>query len=77
MYSSMIFNQMKKEKKGIEKQIQKGNLKPVLDWLREKIHKHGSMKLADELIQEVCGKSLSEKDFLEYLDEKYSKIYSI
>ena len=76
IYASMLLKQLKKERKNLEKEISKGELKPTLDWLREKIHRHGAIKLTDDLITEVCGKGLDSEDYLEYLRGKYSKIYA-
>jgi carboxypeptidase Taq len=75
MYAAMLFKQLKKEKRGIEKQIAKGNFKPILDWLRVKVHHVSGRKLAEEIIEDVCGKKIDENDFLGYLREKYYKIY--
>jgi carboxypeptidase Taq len=73
MYSSMLYNKMKEEVPSIETNISKGDLKVVLDWLRKNVHVKGSTKLADEIVTE---EGLTEKDYLEYLNEKYLEIYS-
>lgn len=76
MYSSMLYNKMKEEVSNVESKISKGDLKVVLDWLRKNVHVKSSTKLADEIVSEVCGEGLTEKDYLEYLNEKYLEIYS-
>jgi len=56
--------------------IRKGNLNPILAWQRENIHKHGSLYWPKELVKKVTGKPLSAKYFVNYLKQKYSKIYN-
>tara|TARA_Y100000310_G_scaffold343605_1_gene452065 strand:- start:123 stop:1640 length:1518 start_codon:yes stop_codon:yes gene_type:complete len=77
MYAAMLFAQLRKDKPKIDEVLAKGNLKTILLWLRSNVHKHGGRKLSDELIKEVCGKGLSEIDFLTYLKEKYYDLYGV
>lgn len=55
--------------------IREGNLKPIVDWLAEKIHKEGNLYDPPELMKKITGEDLSPKYFIDYLHEKYSKIY--
>ncbi len=57
--------------------IKAGNFKPVLEWLRNNIHKYGAIYTPDELIKRVTGKSLDSSYFLDYLDKKYSDVYQL
>jgi carboxypeptidase Taq len=75
MYASQLYNQMKKELKGIDKEIGKGNFSRVQKWLKEKVHKHGSLYLADEIVKKVCGEGLNPEIYLKYLNNKYGEIY--
>jgi len=75
MYAAMLFKQLKKEKGNVEKDIAKGNLKPILEWLKKNVHRKAATKLADEIVKDVCGSGLNEKDFLDYLKEKYYGLY--
>ena len=49
----------------------------IREWLGEKIHKYGKLKTTSEIIKEVTGEELNPKYYIEYLKEKYSKIYNI
>ena len=51
--------------------------KQFADWLGEKIHKYGLLKDTPTIIKEVTGEELNPKYYIEYLKEKYSKIYEI
>jgi carboxypeptidase Taq len=58
-------------------QIEKGEFKALLDWLRCNIHKYGSKYEPQELVQRVTGSKIDPKPYLRYLQTKYSKIYSL
>ena len=58
-------------------EIENGNSKPLLKWLREKIHQHGKYYSAEELCISITGKKLDFKYFMEYAKNKYSKLYQL
>jgi len=74
IYAAQIFEAMKKDF-DVEKEIENGKYEKIIDWLKEKIHKHGRKFYADELIQKATGSGLSSDAFLNYLNKKYGDIY--
>lgn len=76
-YAAQFFSQAKKEIATLEAEIEKGNTKPLLDWLREKIHQHGKYYSAEELCIAITGKKLDFSNFMEYAKNKYSKLYML
>ena len=77
LLSAQLWRSMRKEIANPEEHIRKGNFAPLLDWLRENVHRHGSRYFSRELIPTVTGEPLNPKHFLEYLQSKYSQIYDI
>ncbi|MCF7796757.1 MAG: carboxypeptidase M32 [Lentisphaeria bacterium] len=77
LYSAMWFNQAQQEIRDLNGKMAQGDLLPLRDWLREKIHRHGRSKTADELVREITGEELSAKPFLDYLEKKYQGIYGL
>ena len=75
-YASQIYNAMKKDF-DVEKALENQELNKITDWLGEKIHKYGKLKDTPEIIKEVTGEELNPKYYIDYLKEKYSKIYEI
>lgn len=55
--------------------IRQGDFAPLQEWLRGKIYIHGRAYSTDELLLSNTGKSLSAKDYLSHIHEKYSSIY--
>ena len=74
LYSAQIFAQARKEIADLDGKIERGELKVLRDWLKHKIFSVGRRKRAEELIRDLTGNSLSEKAFIEYLQEKYVSI---
>ena len=75
-YASQIYNTMKKDF-DVDKALENQNMKKITNWLGEKIHKYGKLKDTPEIIKEVTGEELNPKYYIDYLKEKYSKIYEI
>ena len=70
-------------KKHIEKDLgkiddivkRKEGIANIQNWLREKIHQHGSTYLYNELLQKSTGENFSAQTLLDYLEKKYKAIY--
>ena len=76
-YAAQFFNQAKIETPNLLKEIEDGNNKNLLNWLRKNIHKNGKRLDAHQLCEKISGEKLNFKYFKEYVIEKYSKIYSL
>jgi carboxypeptidase Taq len=76
LYAAQFTKRMRSEIE-LEKNVEKGELKPILIWLRKNIHQYGSLYWPKELVKKVTGEELNPKYFLEYIKSKYSKIYSL
>ena len=46
-------------------------------WLKEHIHTYGFLYNGDELVGKVTGKPFDVEYYLQYLEEKYSKLYNL
>ena len=54
-----------------------GDLAPVREWLRDRIWKWGRAKDAPELIQNACGAPFNATYYCDYLQQKFTSIYSL
>lgn len=77
LYGAQFFNKMKKDISDIYEQVSIGNFTVIHNWLKENIHKYGSIYKPTELIKKVTGEELSEKYFIKYLNAKFKEIYKI
>jgi len=61
----------------LDDQIRAGKFGALLDWLREKVHKHGRKFEPQELVQRVTGSKIDPAPYLRYLKEKFGQIYGL
>lgn len=73
-YNAMYTNRMDKEI-GLYKLIEKGDFKTINKWMIENVFIHANVLDPKDWLKELTGKELNAKDFLDYLNNKYSKIY--
>lgn len=75
IYTGQLLTTMEKDKPDWRKQLEKGNFKPVKQWLTDKVHQQGNLYDPPVLIKKITGKELTVKPYLNYLNEKCSKLY--
>lgn len=76
-YAAQFYHAASRDIKGLEKMIENGDMKPLLQWLREKVHRHGKFYTAAELCKKISGEELNFSYFMNYARKKYSDIYAI
>jgi carboxypeptidase Taq len=59
------------------KNIEKGNLDEIHNWLENNIHKYGAVYKFEEIVKKITAEELTARYFIDYLNKKYSKIYDI
>lgn len=57
---------------GLAGELARGEYKPLLLWLREKIHRHGSRYKPQELIRLATGEPTGIRDHVDYLRAKFT-----
>jgi carboxypeptidase Taq len=77
LYAAQFFETASKAIPDLPGLIRKGTFRPLLDWLRENIHRHGQLYRAGELVQRITGRPLSIEPFLAYVRAKFSPIYGL
>lgn len=76
-YAAQFMAKALQDVPGLQEQLKQGNFRPLLLWLREKIHVHGRTMVASELCKKVTGETLNVEHFLTYARTKFSKVYQI
>jgi len=77
LYAAQFFHTMERQIPQLRDGIARGETGPILEWLRENIHRHGSSLSASELVRRITGEPLSPQFFLAYLNRKYGEIYTL
>lgn len=75
IYDGQILETILKEIPDMYDQISRGEFGQIMEWLKEHFWRFGRSKREAELMEKVTGKALDAKPFINYLNEKYSKIY--
>lgn len=77
LYAAQILNKIKKDVPGFYESIEQGNFAVIQDWLKENIHQYGMLYTPNELIVKATGEELNADYLVQYLEEKYSKVYKL
>ena len=73
LLSYQIWNKLDADLGGAETLIEKGEFRPILDWLSEKIYRKGRKYTPKHLVAHVTGKPMEAQDYLAGLGAKYSE----
>ncbi|MFO7837733.1 MAG: carboxypeptidase M32 [Candidatus Thorarchaeota archaeon] len=60
---------------GWRDEIRQGEASAVVDWMDRNVHKKSGLYDAPELLQQVTGTQLSSDPFINYIENKFSKLY--
>ncbi len=77
IYNSQMLATMKKAIPAWEDQLALGDFSKIRNWLVTNVQNQGSIYDPIDLIKNICNEPPDTKYFLDYLNEKYSRIYNI
>ena len=75
-YGAQILNTMKKDF-DVDAAVRAGELGKVRDWLIGHVFSIASISTPDEWIRAITGESLNVKYYLDYLEDKFTKLYEL
>ncbi|MEA2089517.1 MAG: carboxypeptidase M32 [Thermoproteota archaeon] len=76
IYSGQLVAIMERDMPNWRDQIAKGNFHSVKQWLIENVYDYGNLYDPPELVRKISGEEINVKHYLDYLNRKYSKLYS-
>ena len=76
-YATQFFAQATKVLPNLSAGIGRGDMQPLLQWLRTEIHSKGRFYTSEQLCRQVTGEGLQVQYFMDYLLEKYTSIYNL
>jgi carboxypeptidase Taq len=74
-YAAQFFAHIQKADPLLEEKMEKGDTAGLLLWLRQRIHALGRIYTSEEICERATGETLNIRYFLDYLLDKYQKIY--
>ena len=75
-FGAQLYARMKKEM-DFEGLLEEGKIDVIREYLKDHIHQFGKLKTSREILKDVTGEDFSPKYYIEYLTEKYRKIYEL
>jgi len=77
LYAAQFFAQAQQDLGDLDGMLRRGQFRPLLDWLREKIHRQGMRYRAGDLVRRVTGRPLDHRPLMEHLRTKLSPLYGV
>ena len=77
LIAGQLWERVHAETADLDQQIAAGELGPLRDWLRDRVHRHGAKFEAGELLERVTGSPIRVDPFVAYLKRKLSDVYAI
>lgn len=75
-YSAQIYHAMKRDI-DVEQAIKSGDMSAIKNWLKEHVHKYGSSKFSKDILFLATGEKFNPNYYVDYLVEKYTKLYNL
>jgi carboxypeptidase Taq len=77
LIASMLWEKIIEDIPDLESNFEKADFAPLLTWLRENVHQHGSKYKPMDLVKKVTGQTLTPEPYIRYLRSKFGEIYSL
>ncbi|MBO9455505.1 carboxypeptidase M32 [Paracoccus sp. R12_1] len=77
VYAGCLNAAMREAVPDLDDALGQGDGGPGVEWLRENIQRHGGLKPPRRLIEEATGSPISPDPLLDYLEEKFARIYRL
>ena len=75
-YAAQIYHAMNRDF-DVEASLKNGTTQKINDWLREHIHRFGASMPPAEILKNATGEEFNPQYYVDYLIEKYSRIYEL
>lgn len=77
IYGAQFLNTLQKDIPDLFPRIERGELDVVHTWLNDNIHKYGAIYKPAVLLKKITGEDLTAKYFIDYLNNKFGKLYNL
>jgi len=77
LYAAQLMEAARLKLTELDRDLARGDFRPLLDWLRREIHGLGQCFHPGQLIQRACGMPLDAKPLVNYLRQKLEPVYGI
>jgi len=75
VYDGMWIEKLEKDEPNWLAEVEKGNTKPAIDWMKQNVHHYSSLYDPADLVKKISGKETTAEPYLDYLKNKYSNLF--
>ena len=77
IYAGELWAALRRDIPDTDALIGAGEMGPLIGWLREKVHRRGSLGMPAEIVAAACGHAPTEAPLLDYLEAKFRDLYGL
>ncbi len=77
VYAGCLNRAMRDAVPDLDDALAGGDAGPAVEWLRENVQRHGGLKPPRTLIEDATGADVSPEPLLDYLEDKFGRIYQL
>lgn len=75
LYAAQFLQAARRDLRGLDARIARGQLAPLREWLRTEIHRHDQFLTAEQLVRRVTGRPLGVDACVEHLQRRVAEVY--
>jgi carboxypeptidase Taq len=75
LYASQLFSAAETALGPLEPQFARGEFAPLLNWLRQHVHRWGQTLPAAEIVTQASGQPISQNHLVSHLRGKFAAVY--
>jgi carboxypeptidase Taq len=77
LISAQLMAAARRDLPDLDARFAAGEFAPLLDWLREQVHRHGRKLTPDELVEQATGEPITAGPWIAYVREKFADLYGL
>jgi carboxypeptidase Taq len=77
IYAGCLHQDMARDLPDLDADLAQGQLTRATQWLKDKLQRHGARFVPQDTISQAIGGPVDEGALLDYLDDKYTKLYNL
>jgi carboxypeptidase Taq len=77
LIGAQLMERVRAELPDLDRQMQAGELQPLLGWLRGAVYSHGRKFTPDELVERVTGSPIGSAAWVTYARRKFRALYGL
>lgn len=77
LVAAMMWDRLQVDIPELQAGLSAGHTKPILDWLKDKVHRHASFYDPVELLKKSLDMQLDHQPFMNYLNNKFRPLYGL